>query len=278
MKITAFFHGILYKDQIVLRVTDKKDLLLVKKLFESKKNREERSCKEILLNCQIDAAFQKRSFKQLSSVWKLVTVIFESMENRKPTEEEKYDLYLDLLDVYADKIPSKINNNALRAVRISESNTASAARFIEGLLYHLATECNLSVDLQADVRQVLYEWEIWKGKKNHDINSHLTISEWRKKAVYSQASGRCEQIEIAHIVSRGSAPQFENEIWNVIALTRDEHSFMHSHGWGIFLEKYPHLKGRVERAFELAGHLPIPRINEKSENMNVSDLARLALL
>ena len=96
------------------------------------------------MKCDIDAQFQKRSFKQLNAVWKLVEVIFESMENRKPTESEKYDLYLDLLELYADKVPSKLRKDTLRSVHISESNTVAAARFIDGLLYHLATDCQLS--------------------------------------------------------------------------------------------------------------------------------------
>ncbi len=90
MKITAFFHGVLYKNQIVLRVCDEKDFPLIYKLFGSKKKREERTKQEILLKCEIDAEFQHRTYKQLASVWKLITVIFESTERRKPTDEERY--------------------------------------------------------------------------------------------------------------------------------------------------------------------------------------------
>ena len=237
MKITGFFNGILYKGQIVLRPTDRKDQLLIDKLFLSKKQREQRSCAEILLKCDIDAQFQKRSFKQLNAVWKLVEVIFESMENRKPTESEKYDLYLDLLELYADKVPSKLRKDTVRSVHISESNTVAAARFIDGLLYHLATDC----------------------QQKTDYMDNLTVDEWRKTAKYSEASGVGGDIDCHHIVSRGAAPQFANCAWNVLALTREEHDFFHRCGWPAFLEKYPHLRGKVERAFEKAGHLPIPQ-------------------
>lgn len=276
MKITGFFHGILYKNQIVLRATDEKDMKLIWKLFNSKKSREERSKQEILLKCEIDAQFQQRSYKQLASVWKLITVIFESMENRKPTEEERYDLYLDLLELYADKTPSRFRKNELRPVHISESNTVAAARFIDGLLYHLATECQLSYDLQADVRKVLYEWEIWQGKQEHNFRDDYTVAEWRKTAVYSEASGMGGSVDCHHIVSRGAAPQFADCAWNVLALTREEHEFFHRRGWNAFLEKYPHLRGKVERAFEKAGHLPIPQW-ETPDEFDGSDLAELAL-
>lgn len=276
MKITGFFHGVLYKNQIVLRAADSKDLQLIYKLFNGKKSREERSKSEILLKCDIDAQFQHRSYKQLNSVWKLITVIFESMEGRKPTESERYDLYLDLLEEYADKTPSRFRKDTLRAVHISESNTVAAARFIDGLLYHLATQCELNYDLQADVRKVLYEWEIWRGKQKHDFKDDMTVSEWRERAVYSEASGLGGSVDCHHIVSRGAAPQFANCAWNVLALTREEHEFFHAHGWNVFLEKYPHLRGKVERAFEKAGHLPISQLTTP-ENVQVENLAELAL-
>lgn len=259
MKITGFFHGVLYKNQIVLRAADSKDLQLIYKLFNGKQSREERSKSEILLKCDIDAQFQHRSYKQLNSVWKLITVIFESMEGRKPTESERYDLYLDLLEEYADKTPSRFRKDTLRAVHISESNTVAAARFIDGLLYHLATQCELNYDLQADVRKVLYEWEIWRGKQEHDFKDDMTVSEWKERSVYSEASGLGGSVDCHHIVSRGAAPQFANCAWNVLVLTREEHEFFHAHGWNAFFEKYPHLRGKVERAFEKAGHLPIPQ-------------------
>ena len=276
MKITGFFHGVLYKNQIVLRAADSKDLQLIYKLFNGKKSREERSKQEILLKCDIDAQFQHRSYKQLNSVWKLITVIFESMEGRKPTESERYDLYLDLLEEYADKTPSRFRKDTLRAVHISESNTVAAARFIDGLLYHLATQCELNYDLQADVRKVLYEWEIWRGKQEHAFKDDMPVSEWRERAVYSEASGLGGSVDCHHIVSRGAAPQFADCAWNVLALTREEHEFFHAHGWNAFFDKYPHLRGKVERAFEKAGHLPIPQWTTP-ENVQVENLAELAL-
>lgn len=276
MKITGFFHGVLYKNQIVLRAADPKDLQLIYKLFNGKKSREERSKSEILLKCDIDAQFQHRSYKQLNSVWKLITVIFESMEGRKPTESERYDLYLDLLEEYADKTPSRFRKDTLRAVHISESNTVAAARFIDGLLYHLATQCELNYDLQADVRKVLYEWEIWRGKQEHDFKDDMTVSKWRERAVYSEASGLGGSVDCHHIVSRGAAPQFADCAWNVLALTREEHEFFHAHGWNAFFDKYPHLRGKVERAFKKAGHLPIPQWTTP-ENVQVENLAELAL-
>lgn len=263
MKICSFFHGVLVNDKVVLKVTDEKDLITLRKLFKSKSEREQRTEKEILLECEIDAAFQKRTFRQLRAVFKLVTVIFQSdSENhRKPTEEEKYSLYLDLLGLYADKIPNRYTGE-LRSIHISEANTMAGSHLIDGLLFHVTTMCNLPNDLQATVRSVLYEWEIWRGKQEHDVNDDRTISEMRQYLVYSEASGRTP-VHFHHIVSRGACPAAIDKAWNILALTPDEHNFFHQQckTWDEFLDVYPHLRGRVEMAYRKCNEL-VQRNNE----------------
>lgn len=252
MKVTSFFHAAFYNNKVILKVNDNKDLLMIKKLFESKESREKRSGKEILIEATIDAAFQKRSFKQNNAVWKLVTVIFESENGRKPSDEEKYELYSDLLDIYGPMKPNK-RTGQLRRVHVSEGNTVEIAEFIDGLLYELSTRCNLHPDLQADVRSVLFDYAIWKAKQN--IEYLNTLEDVRRHIVWSEASGRRENLEIHHIVSRGACPQFAGNAWNLLVLTQEEHRFFHSHGWSVFLEKYPHLKNKVDLAFSKAGML-----------------------
>ena len=263
MKICSFFHGCLINDKVVLKITDEKDLITLRKLFKSKAEREQRTEKEILLECEIDAAFQKRTFRQLRAVFKIVTVIFQSdSENhRPPTEEEKYSLYLDLLDLYADKIPNRYTGE-LRSIHISEANTMAGSHLIDGLLFHVTTMCNLPNDLQADVRSVLYEWEIWRGKQEHDINDDRTISQMREYQVYSEASGRTP-VHFHHIVSRGACPAAIEKAWNILALTPDEHNFFHQQckTWEEFFEVYPHLRGRVEMAYRKCNEL-VQRNNE----------------
>ena len=270
MKICSFFHAVLVNDKVVLKVTDEKDLITLQKMFKSKSEREKRTQQEILLECELDAAFQHRTFRQLRAVFKLVTVIFQSdSENhRKPTEEEKYSLYLDLLGLYADKIPNRYTGE-LRSIHISEANTMAGSHFIDGLLFHVTTMCNLPNDLQATVRSVLYEWEIWRGKQEHDINDDRTISEMREYLVYSEASGRTP-VHFHHIVSRGACPVAIEKAWNIMALTPDEHNFFHQQckTWDEFLEKYPHLRGRVEMAYRKCNELV-----QKNNSIGIIDMA-----
>lgn len=270
MKISAFFHAILQNDKIILKANDPRDMFLIQKLFRSKADRENRTHKEILVKTELDAAFQHITFKQRNAVFKLVEVIFmsESENHRKPTEQEKYELYLDLLELYADRIPNRYTNQ-LRVIHVSESNTMAGAHLISGLLYHLNTMCNLTTDLEADIRQVLYAWEIWRGNQEHDFSDDISVEELRERIRFSEASGR-QPVEFHHIISRGACPQAIEKAWNLVALTDYEHKEFHDIGINGFLEKYPHLKNRFERAKNKCSEL----INNSNK---ITDLSKIAL-
>jgi hypothetical protein len=282
MKIRLPVHACLRKGYIVLKGTNRRDLDLVILLFKKKAEWEERNNKEFFVQAQLELRYQKRTRKQNDSVWALVGAIFESMELRKPTEEEKYNLYLDLLEVYADKVPNKFNNS-LRPVHISESNSFEGAKFIDGLLYHLATECKLELGVQATVQEVMQEWLEWRGGLDADPLDYqdgvlLPLEEWRKRHPYSEASGRCGDIVRAHIVTRGSDHPDIEKSWNWIALLWDEHEQQHNIGWDKVLGIYPHLRGRVDRARRLAGKAGLDsKAGQKSGMYNPRNLAMEAL-
>ena len=288
MKIRLPVHAVLWRhpqrggDYILLKTTCGKDNDLVLNFFRTKKEREERNQKEFFVQAVLDLPHQKRTFRQNAAVWKLVTVIFESMEGRLPAEEEKYELYLDLLDAYADKVPNRIKGG-LRPVHISEANSLEGSKYIDGLLYHLATECSLSYEAQTTVQEVLQEWETWRGGLETDHTDYaddeqaemLTEIEWRRKHVYSEASGRGGSIVRTHIVSRGSDAADIEKAWNWMALLPEEHEKQHRIGWDAFLGIYPHLRGRVERARNLAGKMELDYKRESGRPLGISK--RLAL-
>jgi hypothetical protein len=272
---------------IVLKATCQKDHQLAASLFTKKKEWEDRNQREFFLTALLDLPYQRRTFRQNSAVWKLVTVIFESMEGRLPDEDEKYGLYLDLLDAYADKVPNRIKGG-LRPVHISEANSLEGSRFIDGLLVHLATECDLTYEAQTTVQEVLQEWERWRGGLEYDHADYadagqtemLTELEWRRRHVYSEASGRGGAIVRAHIVSRGTdAPDIE-KAWNWMALLPEEHEEQHRLGWDRFLDIYPHLRGRVGRARNLAGKLELDfkGARQRAAAYNPESLAVQALM
>jgi hypothetical protein len=266
---------------IILKVTCEQDRHLVSNLFKKKEEWETRNKKEFFLQAHLELAYQKRTFKQNATVWVLVTAIFESLENRKPTEEERYGLYLDLLEVYAEKIPSRITGE-LRPVHISKSNSLQGARFIDNLLYHLATECDLEYGTQATVQSVLKQWIAWRGTlefdpfdfADYECTRLLTEKQWRDRNPVSEASGRGGKLDLAHIVSRGSDTSGIEKSWNWVSLLHDEHTQQHALGWDKFLQIYPHLRGRIDRARELAGKL---ELEHGETDKDITDSEHLAM-
>ncbi len=256
MKIISHFHGCLVNGKIILKPLDDKDNYIINKLFTNKAERENRTKKEILLRCEINAPYQHRTFKQNNAVWVLVGIIFESMENRRGTHEELYDIYSSLLEEYADRKPSKINNK-LRIVHLSEMNTEQCGRFIDSILNYIASTCDLNYDLQTDVRKFIYEWEEWKSRPENEFEEFKSIQELKEKVNYSEASGRGGNLHLHHIVSRGANPGAIDKAWNIMVLTEDEHNFFHQQckNWDEFLEVYPHLRNKVETAYKKASLL-----------------------
>lgn len=252
-KITGWYHAELFPEDesVTLRLSDPRDMVTLRKVFASKREREIRRNQEILVNVTIDIPYQKRSVKELNTAWKLMEIIFQSLNDRKPTSEELYATYEDLLPEYAEKVPCTLFPDRLRPVRLSEANSVQAAAFIDGLLFHISQITGLKQDLQTDVRSVIYEWETWRGQHSPDFTSGMTEKKWRERATYSEASGiGGKDIDLHHMLSRGAHANMTDDPENWIALNRSEHQEFHDIGEKAFLQKYPHLEGRFRRAHE----------------------------
>jgi hypothetical protein len=267
---------------VILLPVSRADSAVVARLFAKKSEWEARNGKEYVLQASLELNYGKRTFKQNAAVWKLVECIWLSMEKDPPAEEEKYALYLDLLEAYADKTKNRVTGG-LRPVHISESNTIEGVRFIDGLLYHLSAACGLDYGTQSQVIDVLREGEEWRGGLETDPLDYadlectrlLTEAEWREKRVVSEASGRGGDIVRAHIVSRGADRPDIEKAWNWVALLPEEHAEQHRLGWDKFLDIYPHLRGRVNRARNLAGKLELE--SRRASGRGTEALAKEAL-
>jgi hypothetical protein len=208
--------------------------------------------KEVFVG-EIGTPVEAKTLKQLGTVFKLIEVIFRSQnDGRKPTKQERYQLYDDLLEEYGDRRVSTIDPDKTIAIRLSESDTIPASHFIQQLINLLANECSLNVTEQTEVREVFRQWEEWRGMQEKDPVDDVTEREWYAIHTVSEASGQGGTIEKCHIVSRGADNHDIEETWNWTALTHEEHMEQHQYGWVAFLKKYPHLAGKVKRARILA--------------------------
>lgn len=206
----------------------------------------------VRVNLTLETIKREKSYSQLGSVWMLVSILFEAMEGRKPTVEEKNALYLDILEAYADRVPARFGGKT-RPIHLSESTVGEAAKVIEGLIIELAN-FGISDSLQADVKKVVTDWHAYRGQLDADPLDNVTEREFRERNPVCMA---ClvggAGLQLAHIVSRGANGAIRHEPWNWLLLCEADHRFQHAEGWRAFMRKYPHLEGRFTRAHRMEG-------------------------
>lgn len=271
MKI-AGYAGALWDEErklIILR-PNRSDIPIIRKLFLRKADREAKDGQTVYPEYTLDVPAREKTALQVRTVWALVTVIFRSMHGRKPTNEEKYDLYLDVLDMYAEKVPNRFNGS-LRPVHLSDSDVYQAGKIITALLQVLVEYCDLNNvmdesekpigdELQATVRTVFNRWTMWRGEQARDPldydeeGNELDIVAWLEKHPVSDATGTNPgNLQLCHIVSRGANAATIDHSWNWLRLEESLHiGEQHQHGWERLLQAYPHLRSRVLRARSLA--------------------------
>ncbi len=207
----------------------------------------------------------RKSFDQVKAVFALVEAIFQADHNRKPTEHEKALYYTYLLNEYGDKELVSVSGGEPipHAIGLSAMTKAQASRFISSLIAHVCQMCDLPDHLAAEVSTLMVAFTAYRGLMDEDDADkdadgiYLSVKEWVEKNTYSHATGRTDGLEIAHIVSKGTAPQFRDCVWNFLRLTHEEHMEQHKKGWDYMFNLYPHIKGRVQRARDMAGKLSL---------------------
>lgn len=261
MKVSATAAARYYPEKrAVALFLNREDIPNIEKLFVYKQRKEEKQGGDSPVEFEIEVKAREKTFKQLGAVWSLIKIMFISMNGYPPTKEESYELYLDVLDLYANKRPNRFTGD-LRPVHLSESDVEDASRLVDHVLGVMVEYCDLSLEDQASVRQLFQAWEQWRGDQVKDPLDYdekgnlLTMAEWERRHKVSQATGIGGYLETCHIVSRGANTRLVEDVRNLLRLTPDEHRFQHQHGWDTFLERYPHLRGRVLHARQLVGQL-----------------------
>jgi hypothetical protein len=250
----------------------KEDKAALKIFMAYKTRRDARDKTNIYPEVSFYIEAKERTYSQNSTVFKLLTIILITELGRKPTHAEIDEAYKDLLEMYADRRPCRFDKNKLVPIHLSKSDVYQASRLVQGAIDYLVTMCNLhpsndyfiTTNLQADVRQYIKEWQVWRGELERDPVDYIdyekglliTEREWKKRHPVCEACLVAalpgDPLEKCHIVSRGAASI--EEPWNWLQLHYSHHRLLqHQEGWKSFLNIYTHLVGRVNRAREMAG-------------------------
>lgn len=234
------------------RIRTEQDRIVLEPLTEEERKLFFKSihCKNDYFVIKCSSPRKEKTYKQIKTVWKLIAIIFQSQEGRKPTAEESQVLYEELLEEYAMKRKSALTGKLL-PIHVSRADSFQLAYFIEGLMLHLAQYCDLPMDAQTEVRALLFEWEYYLGLNDDPDKIQCSEEIYRERHPFSEASGKGGSLHLHHIVTKGSHEELRHITANWVMLTWEEHREIHDIGDEAFLSKYPHLKPKFEKAKSL---------------------------
>lgn len=209
---------------------------------------------------ELSQVLPSRTYSQVKTIHALVKLIWKVLnpdQKRNPTKHEHDDMYIACKMQFADKKKSPLDKDQFIPVSLRDCDVDSACRFIQNLMNLITDSCDLNTGEQMEVRELFHKWTAWRSGLEYDPLDDCTEAEWRATRKFSDASGKPfvdGRPELCHIVPRGADKAHEKCAWNWLALTHEEHMLQHD-SWGKFLDKYPHLEGRVRRARGMAGKL-----------------------
>jgi len=183
----------------------------------------------------------------------------------KPTEEDMWWHIEDAIDRYAPEKEHPITKKYTK-VRPGDPRltTREMSMMIEGVLNELAQMDIPDFVLNSigpDMKKLWESWYTWRYNEVEEDPLFLDESnmDWEE---YCEAHPVCElsgtpgteqdPLERMHIVSGGSDLADYEKPWNWIRAKHSIHRWQHNNGWTPILKAYPHVKGKIMRARNLA--------------------------
>lgn len=248
---------------IAIQLDDVEDQLeRARKFYKRKLANEKRYKKEYKVYVSLGIYYMPRTLGQNAFLKGLERVM--SMEQYG--HEDGWEAYHEgLIDAYSvDETEPNPITGRIKRMRSHLLNTVQFNRLIEGAFIELH-KMGLDEYASADrIKHYWIEWYNWRGAQEVDplSETYRDIDEYRSRVVWCEASGVAlyqtneEGKEVytghmAHIVSRGAGGS--DEVWNRMHLSGYCHiELQHANGWDKLLERYPHIKWRVEQARDRA--------------------------
>ena len=215
-----------------------------------------------------------KSAKQVRTVWALCELAYmcenpsEYTGERKPCRDDVQDMYDAFIEAYGFTKKVRANMNGVpfeceMKITLSKMTMYQATLFITRILEHLSGITGRKDVHDEAIKVKFEEFQAWIGSMSNDPLDYradgvtpISLSEFRELHTVSQASGGWGPLHRHHIMTKGSTPRATDVSWNWVMLTHEEHRAIHdAKKLKVFLDVYPHLRGRFERARKMAQEL-----------------------
>lgn len=206
---------------------------------------------EVPLWAELEVFFRKPSRSQ----WGLLMGILNRIAQHDMTDPKKIYRGVKLQPYWPSDTDEE--GNTLKKEK-SELTTKDLSKIIEGVLADQAERVD-----GPDFSDFYVLWSDWRHNKQEAdplAGTHKDAEEYREKVPYCEICGRGLRIEEApdgtmqregqrmHIV-----PGIEADDAWLMGCTDCHMLVQHQKGWGELISMYPHVKGKIERAFEKYG-------------------------
>lgn len=204
----------------------------------------------IVQEVELKKWYKHRTTKQNNLLFALCTLIANIIDGHNLSQE---DMYYALVEKYGPHMKNPIGEGTI-AIRGSAMTTMEFTDVINGAFIELS-HLDIPEKNQMDALDYWKDFIAFRYDQEEDPLNIKSITEYREKITSCEASGKflghygeddyCGQI--AHIKSEGSGGTLTPD--NVLHLHALVHvPDQHQHGWKTFVEKFPHLRNKVEKA------------------------------
>jgi hypothetical protein len=200
--------------------------------------------------------YKKRTLAMNNLMWGLLAIMSYEVYQKFGHEEE---LYQDMLDLYAPKFISKFSGKA-RNKTSSKMNTLEMGVLIDGIFRELA-QLGIEFTDAGDIDRYWLEFYEWRGKQKEDplAGQYESVKDYKEKVVFCEACRKFLQPnegQVAHIVSTGAGGIDYG--FNLFRLCTECHiNAQHQQGWDKLVDKFPHIKWKIDKARELQNKKPL---------------------
>lgn len=274
-------HG---KENDVFHIHVERDSLVALRRFNDRLKKAELKTGELkLLKFEIDYHFKKRTLDQNALSWVLYTIEAyahnSGLSGAKAQEVTPNHLYENDVSQYCPVAVIKMKREHVEFIKqeyrkcdivkeegdtiylritVTQShfNTVQMAQWIDRQMNRMAY-FGIPTEKQAELHRA---WKDWRQMLNDEkIVLHddvITIAEYKEAVPICEATGTWlgSGGSVAHIDARGiggNPEDWKNTAANYLHLTDEAHNlFDNGKGRDLFLERYPHLRHKVERSLK----------------------------
>jgi len=211
---------------------------------------------------EIELFTSARTKAQHSTLRGVERFVAWAMVNRRPTDREVEFVHEAVLEEVAPQILNPVSGKMMFK-RTSMMSVVEMARCIEHAQVMLGLQDisdEVMREIGGDMSRLWRAWYTWRYSEEDPLFEDEQAMDWDEYREHHPVCEICgiagsdsNPLERQHIVAGGADIADYEEPWNWLHAHHSHHALQHQAGWNQLISQHPHIKGKVDRARDLAG-------------------------